>query len=88
MRMQRKSGNYARRKGIFSLYISSITLTDYSFSKSDGWERLGRDPLTYLTKALERRYGGLQGEYPLILAKSSEHKVLRTKAEILSTMYD
>ncbi|KAF1992975.1 hypothetical protein P154DRAFT_583255 [Amniculicola lignicola CBS 123094] len=46
------------------------------------------DAPTYLTKALERRYGGLQRGYPQMFATSSEQEVLRRKAKILSTIYD
>ena len=86
--MQRKFVNCARRKGTFSLRISSITLTNYSFSKRDSQELSSWDAPTYLTKALKRRYGGLQGGYPVKLAGSSEYEVLRREAKILSKMYD
>jgi hypothetical protein len=88
MRMQRKYVNCARRKGTFSLYISSITFTDYSFSNRDSRKLSSWDAPTYLTNALERRYGGLQGGYPVMFADEPEHEVLRRKAKILSTMYD
>jgi hypothetical protein len=41
-----------------------------------------------LTNALERRYSGLQGGYPVMFADEPEHEVLRRKAKILSMMYD
>jgi hypothetical protein len=88
MMMQRKFVNCARRKGTFSLHISSITLTNYSFSKKNGRKLSSWDAPTYLTKALERRFGGLQGEYPQMFTDSSEQEVLRRKAKILSTIYN
>jgi hypothetical protein len=88
MRMQRKFVNCARRKGTFSLHKSSITLTDYSFSKRDGWKLSSWAAPTYLTKALERRYGGPQGGYPQKFADWSERQRLGKEAKILSTMYN
>jgi hypothetical protein len=79
MRMQRKYVNCARRKGTFSLHISSITFTDYSFSNRDSRKLSSWDAPTYLTNALEQRYGGLQG-YPVMFADEPEHEVLRRKA--------
>ena len=73
---------------MFYLHMRSIIFIDYSFSYRNGQKLSSWDAPIYLKKALERRYGGMQGGYPVIFANESEHKVLRRKAKILSTMYD
>ena len=73
---------------MFYLHIRSIIFVDYSFSYRNGQKLTSWDAPTYLTKALERRYGGMQGGYPVIFADESKDEALRRKAKILSTMYD
>jgi hypothetical protein len=72
-----------------SLHTNSITTsTDYSFSKRDGLKLSSWDAPTYLTRALQQRYGSSRRRYRERFADEPEHGMLRRKAKILSTMYD
>ena len=75
-------------KGYILSPYKRITFTDCSFSKRGDLKLSRWDAPIYLTKALERRYGGDQGGHRLMFADWSEHEVLRGEAKELSTMYN
>lgn len=63
------------------------TLVNHSFSQRNGPKFTSWDAPIRLIKTLERRCGGLQGKYPIMLDKHSEQEVLRREAKIFLTMY-